>query len=156
MSHKLKISKITYSGASRNDHRSKTASPYLDAELLQIVNDTILDRLSEPMNVSMLSSVVGLSRSHFSRAFHKAVGEPPYAHVFRLRLERAMKLMHESGDTLTEIALATGFSDQAHFSNAFRRFVGTSPSQWRRSCSPIGAPLPGRPNQRGRKASAHG
>jgi len=34
---------------------------------------------------------------------------------------------------LSEIALATGFADQAHFSNKFRRMAGTTPTQWRRT-----------------------
>jgi AraC-like DNA-binding protein len=34
---------------------------------------------------------------------------------------------------LSEIALAAGFSDQAHFSNKFRRTIGKTPGEWRRS-----------------------
>ena len=44
-----------------------------------------------------------------------------------------MKLMLETDDSLSEIALATGFSDQAHFSNRFRRAAGTTPAQWRKA-----------------------
>jgi AraC family transcriptional regulator len=43
-----------------------------------------------------------------------------------------MKLMLDTDAPLSEIALATGFSDQAHFSNTFRRTVGITPKQWRR------------------------
>jgi AraC-like DNA-binding protein len=44
-----------------------------------------------------------------------------------------MKLMLETDVPLSEIALAVGFADQAHFSNKFRRACGTTPAQWRKS-----------------------
>ena len=44
-----------------------------------------------------------------------------------------MKLMIDTKVPLSEIALATGFSDQAHFSNKFRRAAGMTPTQWRKT-----------------------
>jgi AraC family transcriptional regulator len=103
------------------------------ASMLNVVETMIRERVSEPVTVSMLSSAVGLSRSHFSRAFHKVAGEPPRAYISRLRVERAMSLVREGDIRLGEIALVAGFADQAHFSNAFRRVTGATPSQWRKS-----------------------
>jgi AraC family transcriptional regulator len=130
----------------------KAEAHSLGARLVELIDETIHEKISEPIDVSMLSAMVGLSRSHFSRAFHSTVGTPPHAHVRRLRLARAMRLMRESDDSLSEIALATGFSDQAHFSNTFRRMAGTTPSRWRtahrqtalttRAGSPAGRPAP--------------
>jgi AraC-like DNA-binding protein len=111
---------------------AKETLPGLDEHQLQRVIGAIHEKIGEPISVSDLSSVAGLSRSHFSHAFRTTVGQTPHAHVVRLRLERAMKLMRESDAALSEIALAAGFSDQAHFSNRFRRIVGTTPAQWRR------------------------
>jgi AraC family transcriptional regulator len=104
---------------------------HLDETRIRLINEAIHARIGGPIRVTTLSSVVGLSRSHFSRAFRKAVGEPPHAHVFRLRIEHSMKLMRETEFPLSEIALAAGFSDQAHFSNMFRRSTGIPPSEWR-------------------------
>jgi transcriptional regulator GlxA family with amidase domain len=104
----------------------------LDARQLRLVNETIDEKLGEPISVSMLSSVAGLSRAHFSHAFRTSVGRPPHAHIVRMRIERAMKLMAETDAPLSEIAVSAGFSDQAHFSNKFRRMAGATPAQWRR------------------------
>lgn len=105
----------------------------LDSRQLQLVEGAIRERLAEPLSVSMLSSIAGLSRSYFSHAFRATVGRPPHAHILRLRLERAMTLMADSRASLGQIALDAGFSDQAHFSNAFRRSTGMTPTQWRRA-----------------------
>jgi AraC family transcriptional regulator len=109
----------------------------LDARQLQLVNGAIDEKISGPLSVSMLSSIAGLSRSHFSFAFRLSVGQTPHAHIVRLRLERAKQLMTSTSASLSEIASATGFSDQAHFSNHFRRTTGTTPTQWRKQASTI-------------------
>jgi len=111
----------------------KTSARGLDARQLVRVTETIQEKIGEPITVSMLSSVTGLSRSYFSHAFRTSVGRTPHEHIVRLRLEHAMKLMAGTDVPLSEIALAAGFSDQAHFSNKFRRTIGKTPGEWRRS-----------------------
>jgi AraC family transcriptional regulator len=79
-----------------------------------------------------LSAVAQLSLAHFSRSFKKAFGEPPHAYVIKRRLERACHSMVTTSESLTEIALSVGFSDQAHLCRLFRRAFGQSPGIWRR------------------------
>jgi AraC-like DNA-binding protein len=50
----------------------------------------------------------------------------------RIRFEACEKRMPDFQVTLSEIALELGFSDQAHFARAFRRWTGESPSAYRR------------------------
>jgi AraC-like DNA-binding protein len=104
----------------------------LDARQLQVINGAIDEKIGETISVSMLSSLAGLSRSRFSQAFRRSVGRTPHEHVVRVRIERAMELMLESDAPLSEIALETGFCDQAHFTNAFRRAADMTPTQWRK------------------------
>jgi AraC family transcriptional regulator len=105
----------------------------LDARQLELVHRAIEERIAEDVSVSTLSSIAGLSRSHFSQAFRRSVGRTPHEYVVRMRIDRAMKLMLEGDLPLSEIALATGFCDQAHFANTFRRATGTTPKRWRQS-----------------------
>ncbi len=65
--------------------------------------------------------MVGLSLSHFCHAFKASTGMPPYRWHLNTRVRRAQKLLVETSDPLAEIALASGFADQSHFSRAFRR-----------------------------------
>lgn len=123
---------------SRDAGKRGTATPRpagrgLDERQLQVVNRTIDENLAEDVSVSMLSSIAGLSRSHFSQAFRRSVGRTPHEHVVRMRIDRAMKLMLEGDAPLSEIALATGFCDQAHFANTFRRALGMTPKTWRKA-----------------------
>jgi AraC family transcriptional regulator len=103
----------------------------------------IEEHLSEPIRVVDLSDMVGLSATHFSRAFRRSLGEAPHVYLIRRRLERARHLMLTSDMALSELAIACGFSDQAHFCKLFRRYTGKTPGAWRRErCPGIGLALP--------------
>ena len=114
----------------------------LDSRQLELVTAAITEKIGEPISVSMLSAILGLSRSYFSHAFRRSVGLTPHAHVVRLRIERAMTLMAHTEASLTEIALTVGFADQSHYSRAFRRLTGVTPAHWRRAHN--GASVPAR------------
>jgi AraC family transcriptional regulator len=79
-----------------------------------------------------LSAIAHRSRAYFSRSFKRAFGEPPHAYVVRRRLVRACHLMLTSSESLSEIALSVGLTDQAHLCKLFRRAFGQSPATWRR------------------------
>jgi methylphosphotriester-DNA--protein-cysteine methyltransferase len=72
------------------------------------------------------------------KALVTSFGRTPHVHLVRLRLERAMTLMIDTNEPLSAIALAAGFSDQAHFSNRFRQMYGQTPTQWRKSHRCVG------------------
>jgi transcriptional regulator GlxA family with amidase domain len=96
------------------------------------VVDHVLAHLEMPIRVEELASVTRLSTSHFSRAFKLSFHMSPHAYVVALRLARARALLLEGDEQMSQIAVACGFADQAHFSRAFRRKVGCAPGLWRR------------------------
>lgn len=93
----------------------------------------LADRIGSGVSVAALARQVRLSSSHFCRAFKASVGMPPHAYLIRLRIERASAMMLETSDSLSQIAVACGFPDQAHLSRVFLRSVGSTPSAWRRT-----------------------
>jgi AraC family transcriptional regulator len=92
----------------------------------------IEENLHRNICVRDLSAVAQRSPAHFSRSFSRAFGEPPHAYVIKRRLERACHLMVTTSESLSEIALNVGFSDQAHFCRLFQRAFAQRPSVWRR------------------------
>jgi len=79
-----------------------------------------------------LSAVARRSAAHFARSFKHTLGESPHAYVMRRRLETACHLMITTSDSLSQIALSVGFSDQSHLCKRFKEALGQSPSNWRR------------------------
>ena len=79
-----------------------------------------------------LARVVRLSKAYFFRAFRNSFGDSPMAYVVKRRVSLGQELMRNSRASLSQIALACGMCDQAHFTRVFHRVVGVSPGLWRR------------------------
>ena len=88
--------------------------------------------LGEDLSLDSLAQQAGVSRSHLGRAFKHTVGQSPFEWVRAKRIERAKQLLAEGRVPLAEIAIATGFADQAHLTRAFGRLVGLPPGAWQR------------------------
>jgi AraC family transcriptional regulator len=88
--------------------------------------------ISARIHIPQLARLVGLSASHFCRAFKCSFGVSPRAYVLRRRIEVAQALMLTTLAPLSSIALSCGMCDQQHFTRSFRRIVGETPSNWRR------------------------
>ncbi len=98
--------------------------------------DQVLAHIEEHLDRSLpaveLAALIGLSSSHFCRAFKVRFGLPPHAYVLQRRIAHAKSLMLAREDfSLAEIALSCGLSDQSHLSRVFRRIVGDTPKAWR-------------------------
>ena len=74
-----------------------------------------------------------LSPSYFSRQFRQSFGVTFAQFVAHRRIERAQSMMVRSTSSLCQIALACGFTDQAHFTRTFGGVTGSTPSKWRRT-----------------------
>jgi AraC family transcriptional regulator len=96
------------------------------------VREYVDSHLNRRILVSDLSSVAQRSEAHFARAFKRTFSVSPHAYVLRRRVDKASHLMLVSDDCLSDIALACGMTDQAHFCNIFRQLTGQTPAAWRR------------------------
>lgn len=98
---------------------------------LKRVLRTIDEQLAEPLRLSHLAAIAGMSPFHFARIFRENVGEPPAQYVQRRRTERAVDLIRETKLPLAEIAYRTGFSSQSHMTRRVKATTGRTPRQVR-------------------------
>ena len=96
------------------------------------VLERIADAFEQPLVVDELAQIAGQSPLAFLRGFTAAVGMTPHAYLTDQRLQAARHLLDDPRQTLTDIALACGFSHQSHFGHAFKRAFGLTPAQYRR------------------------
>jgi AraC-like DNA-binding protein len=73
----------------------------------------------------------GLSRAHFFRLFESSIGVPPKVYMNVLRMERAVELVLNRQQSLSEIGLELGFAEPAHFTRFFRNHSGVGPREFR-------------------------
>jgi AraC-like DNA-binding protein len=98
---------------------------------LRRVEQHIAAHFDRSVSLSELAGVAGLSRMHFAAQFRAATGYRPREYLLNHRIEQAKSLLATSDRALAEIALAVGFSTQAHFSTVFKRISGQTPARWR-------------------------
>jgi AraC-like DNA-binding protein len=92
-----------------------------------------LARLTEAhgtIRIASLQSQCGMSRSRFTTAFREQVGVAPKVFARITRFRRALGLVRSGERALTDIALASGYYDQAHFTSEFRRISGFTPGEF--------------------------
>jgi AraC-like DNA-binding protein len=85
--------------------------------------------IESAVSLDKAAETAGLSRYHFLRVFKKATGIPPHAYRTIKRIEVAKSLIKQ-GIPISQVALETGFSDQSHFTNTFRNYIGSTPRQY--------------------------
>jgi AraC-like DNA-binding protein len=103
--------------------------------------DTMDRAFAQPLDVPALARVAHVSPAHFSRQFRATFGESPHRYLQRRRAERAMELLRETGDPVTEICFEVGFNSLGTFSRTFSEVVGESPSAYRARFSGVGTAL---------------
>jgi AraC family transcriptional regulator len=92
----------------------------------------LVENLASPLRLKRLAELVNLSVSHFNRSFKESHGVAPHRYIIQLRLKLAQSLMQSTKDSLCDIALACGLTDQAHLTKLFRQHIGQTPNGWRR------------------------
>jgi PAS domain S-box-containing protein len=121
---------IGTAGVSRQIELIRNQSATADA--FSHVVEHLHSRYAEPLTSKELANIAGLSVSQFERRFRRAFGTTPRQYLMRVRVENAAKLLVESDQTVSRIAVQCGFYDHAHLSRHFRRFLNASPSEYRK------------------------
>jgi AraC family transcriptional regulator len=95
-----------------------------------------LELLHENMHgcirLSDIAGECGLSVSHFARSFKASFGTSTHQWLIQHRIDHAKQLMSQTTMSLIEVAIQSGFNDQAAFTRTFHQLVGVSPGRWRR------------------------
>jgi AraC-like DNA-binding protein len=106
------------------------ARALLEAEKLRVV-------ASDELEVT-----AGLNRYELARQFRRMFGASPYRYLLMRRLDEG-KAQLAAGKRIVDIALDTGFADQAHFTRAFSAAFGVPPARYRALIAVDGIPSPG-------------
>jgi len=94
---------------------------------------TLEQRFSESWTLEQMAKIARLSRTSLLRVFRQATGKSPIDYLIGLRIEAAKRLLRQSEQTMTDIALETGFGDSNYFARQFRIVTGTTPTAYRRA-----------------------
>lgn len=88
------------------------------------------------LTVDEMAQNTFISKYHFIRSFKAEVGLTPHQFQIQNRIRKAQRLIHKV-ETITEVALTTGFCDQSHFIKQFKKYVGLPPLTYKSSSGTI-------------------
>jgi len=101
------------------------------AARLQPLFDHVRAHYTNRVSVQTAARMCSLSRTQFGRVFKQVSSMTLSGYLNQVRMTHAVELLEETRDSIAEIALRLGFSDQSHFDRRFRRTFGRTPSQHR-------------------------
>ena len=121
-----------FSGAQDQEDKVRTVEMKSNDEILmervmKVVND-YLD--NSELNVEMLAEQVGLSRVQLHRKLKELTGIPASEFIRNIRLKQAALLLKDKKMNISQVAYAVGFTNHTHFSTAFKKFYGVSPTDY--------------------------
>lgn len=96
---------------------------------IEFINEN-LDK-DQTVALAAVAEAVQMSYFHFSRTFKQSTGVSPNVYMIEQRIERAKRLLSETGLPIAEIALRVGFASQSHFTTTFRRLAWSTPKAFR-------------------------
>jgi len=92
----------------------------------------MLENLGRKLKLSDIASQTGLSPSYYSAIFQSRTSHPPIEYFIQLKIQRACRLLDNSGLLISDVSRETGFDDQFYFSRVFRKVMGMSPLEYRK------------------------
>ena len=111
--------------------RSEFVQRRQQADRLARLFEYVRVNYAERITVEQAMKLVHMSQSQFMKVFKKVSGMTFVAHVTRVRINQALRLLRETDLTIAEIAARTGFPDQSYFDRRFKQAFRKSPRQYR-------------------------
>lgn len=121
------IQLLTFLPAKNGNHDVLTSS--LSDKVMQWVENNYGDKFM----LDSLALHLGLSRSYVSRRFRQETGEPIHDYLLTRRIRFACELLRDSKSSIKKISIESGFSDTTYFISSFRKRIGKTPLQYRKS-----------------------
>ncbi len=95
-------------------------------------SELLHENMNGRIRLSEIARECGISVSHFARSFKTSFGTSTHQWLIQHRVDHTKQLMSKTSMPLIDIAIQSGFNDQAAFTRTFHQLVGVSPGRWRR------------------------
>ena len=102
-----------------------------DEELMERIMKVVNENMGDSdFNVEKMCDEVGVSRTQLHRKLKEMTGVPTSEFLRNIRLNEAARLIREGKINITQVSYMVGFANNSHFSTAFKKYFGMSPSEY--------------------------
>jgi AraC-like DNA-binding protein len=88
---------------------------------------------AEDVTITEIATELGVSASFLSRIFKKEIGIPIHEYLNQYRISKSLSLLKTH--SITEVGYICGFCDNSHFISIFKKYIGTTPMQYKKQHS---------------------
>jgi AraC-like DNA-binding protein len=119
----------------RPSPQKSSATQKIHKELVAGAKAILATRFAESLSLEQMAQALYTSPYHLCRVFRRETGQTIHNYLNQMRLRASLEHVATGEASLTELSLTLGFASHSHFSAAFRRAFGISPSQLRQNAS---------------------
>jgi signal transduction histidine kinase/DNA-binding LacI/PurR family transcriptional regulator/AraC-like DNA-binding protein len=119
-------------------------SDFLPQHTSSLVRNSIVfvqENYSRTISLDEIAAAIGASKSFISRIFHAELGLTLWEYLKRYRINKALALLSQTDQSITEIAARVGFDDTGYFARVFNKIMACSPREYRRKIRTGGNPV---------------
>jgi signal transduction histidine kinase/AraC-like DNA-binding protein/ligand-binding sensor domain-containing protein len=121
------------------DLGTKLAKPNInsyDEDFVNSVMDFINSNIEDSaLTIDKFASTLNMSRTVFYRKLKAVTGLSPIELIMKMRVKRAAQIIDSGTTNLSDVAYLSGFTDPKYFSRSFKRFMGMTPSEYKKKCT---------------------
>lgn len=106
---------------------------YSDKKCINRAIDFLMSNYNSTITLNDLAREVNYSPFYFLRIFKQSTGMTPFEFLLEIKLEKAKNLLKHTDFSMTEICYLSGFTSTSHFTQAFKRKTGVSPTNYKKN-----------------------
>jgi two-component system, response regulator YesN len=111
--------------------QTKPTDASTTADIVAKIKQHVETHYSEDVSLQVISEKFFIDKYQLSRLFKKRFGVNYWPYVTKIRMEKAAELLRNTDQKMNQIAVKIGYSDESHFSSAFKKHFGVSPKEYK-------------------------
>lgn len=115
----------------RRQHRAESMISQKDLRLTEKILEYIQTHYAKPLTNEAIAKEFHINPIYMNRIFKSQTGSSIHAFILQYRLNAAMTILRTGNISVQETAIMVGFSDPVHFNKIFKKYIGTTPNQYR-------------------------
>lgn len=112
---------------------SQSATIRKKAERMDKIETYIRTNLEEPVMLTQLASLTGLSLSRFKTWFKEETGTTPLDYILKYKINKAREILLKEQFSISSVAYKTGFQSAQYFATVFKKFTGMTPGEFKQT-----------------------